>query len=248
MDPAGQEKDALEARMIQALYQFWRGQLERIRTKLEPKAPKGRKASAMENALSDAFWTAEERELLAVLMPFLVKGAETAVGIHAAGIESLGLAIDWTSPHTAAARWARRHSGKLVTQVTDTTRKRIGGLIEEWIETPDANLGDLYRRLQDDFGFSEARATRIAVTETTNSFSGGEIEAARAIEKEGLFEYDKFWMTNRDAIVCFLCEPLHNTSVRGVNAKFETGAGEVDGPALHVNCRCWLSMRPVIED
>jgi len=249
-DPAGAQKDALERRMIGALVQFWREQAGRIRRAIEPVVPSDRKAAGLTDIwkmLDRAFWTAEERELLAVLLPAMLEGAAGGVDAHAAEIEALGLGVDWTLPHTEAAAWARKYSAELIKGITGTTKDKIRQLVGGWIETPGSTLGDLYSTFQSDYGFSERRARLIAITETTRAYAGGEIAAAAAIEDEGLFTYAKRWQTNNDELVCQICEPLNQKTTDGARGMFDSSVGQVDGPPAHPGCRCWVSFVPVIE-
>ena len=214
--------------------------------RIEPKVPKDRKAVEDIPALLDtAFWDDEMRSLLAVLMPFLIRGAEAGVALQAATVQSLGVAVDWTIPYTEAADWARKYGGKLVRGVTRTTRDRVGVNVSNWIESGES-LPSLVRQLQGDHGFSRARAKLIAITETTASYSRGELTAAGELEKEGYFDYEKEWQTAMDDIVCPICKPLQGERVSGVNTNFDTTAGSIKGPPAHPGCRCWVNTIPVI--
>jgi len=214
--------------------------------RIEPKVPKDRKAVEDIPALLDtAFWDDEMRSLLAVLMPFLIRGAEAGVALQAATVQSLGVAVDWTIPYTEAADWARKYGGKLVRGVTRTTRDRVGVNVSNWIESGES-LPSLVRQLQSDHGFSRARAKLIAITETTASYSRGEMTAAGELEKEGYFDYEKEWQTAMDDIVCPICKPLQGERVSGVNTNFDTTAGSIKGPPAHPGCRCWVNTIPVI--
>ena len=154
------------------------------------------------------------------------------------------MAWGWT-----AARWARKYGGKLVRGVTRTTRDRVGVAVGEWLETPGSTLGDLARQLATDHAFSPRRAKLIAITETTAAYSRGEMEAARAVEAEGLFEYEKTWLTNRDDIVCSICQPMDGVTVKGSRGVFTLPNGaKVKGPPAHPGCRCWLGMEPVVPE
>ena len=231
-----------------AMMQYWNGQRQRIIERIEPKVPKDRKSLAeLPDLLNATFWDKEIRSLLAVLMPFLQQGAEGGVGVHAAALEPLGFAIDWTMPYTEAADWARKYGGKLVRGVTRTTRDRVGVNVANWIESGES-LPALTRQLMSDHGFSRARAKLIAITETTASYSRGEMTAARTLEKQGFFDYEKEWQTAMDDIVCPICKPLQSERVGGVNTNFETLAGSVKGPPAHPGCRCWVNTIPVIPE
>ena len=245
MDPASAEKDALEWEIEAALLDYWQGQQNRIMERIEPKVPKDRKAlSELPDVLNAVWWDAEIRSLLQVLLPFIERGAEAGVALHAGLLEPLGVAVDWTLPYTEAADWARKYGGKLVRGVTRTTRDRVGVNVANWIESGDS-LPALTRKLMDDHAFSRGRARLIAQTETTAAYSRGELTAAREIEQMG-FDYEKEWQTAYDDLVCPICRPLQGEKVQGVMSNFDTDAGSIKGPPAHPGCRCWVNTMPVM--
>ena len=244
-DPAGMEKDALEAEMMSALVGYWQDQKIRIQRALEPRIPEDRKGGIQ---LPLPFWAGEERSLLSILLPFLQRGAEGGVAIQQGIVESMGIGIDWTLPFTEAADWARKYGGKLVRGVTRTTRDRIGVQVGNWIEQPDKTLDDLWRAIMDDHAFSRARARLIAITETTAAYARGEMEAAGQLEKEGYFEYMKQWQTASDDRVCPICAPLQGTDVLGTRGVFDSRIGPLKGPPAHPGCRCWVNMIPRVPN
>ena len=231
---------------MSALVQYWQGQEGRIIDKIRPKVPKSRKAiEDIPSVLDDTFWDAELRSLLQVLMPFIVRGAEAGVALHAATIESLGIAVDWTVPYTEAADWARKHAGKMITKMNSTTRQRVGGVVADWIESGES-LPSLEKLLMNDYGFSRTRANLVAITETTASYSGGELAAMKSLEDEGYFEYKKEWQTAADDIVCDICRPLHGTQVGGTMGAWELANMSAFGPPAHPGCRCWMNTIPAV--
>ena len=243
-DPAGAEKDALEAEMMSALVGYWQDQKIRIQRALEPRIPEDRKGGIQ---LPLPFWAGEERSLLSILLPFLQRGAEAGVAIQQGIVESMGIGIDWTLPFTEAADWARKYGGKLVRGVTRTTRDKVGVDVANWLEIPGSTLEDLTRTLMDpsNYTFSRQRAKLIAITETTAAYARGEMTAARELEKAGYFEYEKVWQTNNDDIVCDICRPLHNFTIQGVRGLFPNGT---QGPPAHPGCRCWVNTVPRVPN
>ena len=226
--------------------EYWQGQITRIMERIGPKVPKSRKTlSELPDVLNATWWDDEIRSLLQVLMPLIMRGAEAGVALHAAAIEPLGIAIDWTVPYTEAADWARKYGGKLIRGVTRTTRDRVGVEVANWIESGEA-LPELERRLREHYTFNRARARLIAQTETTASFARGEMVAAGEIEKRGYFEYEKEWQTAADDLVCPICRPLQGERVSGVNANFDTMAGSIKAPPAHPGCRCWVNTIPAV--
>ena len=127
--------------------------------------------------------------------------------------------------------------------MTRTTRDRIGVTVGNWLDTPGANLGQLWSQIASDHAFSQSRAKLIAITETTAAYARGEMTAARELEKAGYFEYEKQWQTNNDDIVCPICRPLQDETVDGVRGLFSIG---VQGPPAHPGCRCWVNTVPKV--
>ena len=249
VDPAGAEKDRLESEIVSALMQFWQGQQERIIGKIRPKVPKDRKAMEdIPSVLDDTFWDGELRSLLSVLMPFIIRGAEAGVALHATMVESMGLAVDWTLLYTEASDWARKHAGSMITKMNQTTRDRVGGVVAEWIESGDS-LPALEKTLMNDYGFNRKRAQLVAITETTASYSGGELAAMKVLEDEGYFEYEKQWQTAMDDIVCDICRPLQydgTNAVSGTMGAWDLPNQSAFGPPAHPGCRCWMNSVPVV--
>ena len=157
----------------------------------------------------------------------------------------MGLAVDWTLPYTEAADWARRHAGSMITKMNQTTRDRVGGAVADWIDSGES-LPALEKTLMDDYGFSRARAKLVAITETTTSYSGGELAAMKELEDQGLFEYEKEWQTAADDIVCDICRPLHGTQVNTVMGAWELPNQSAFGPPAHPGCRCWMNTVPKV--
>ena len=200
--------------------------------------------------LDDTFWSDETKALLQVLLPFIVKGAEMALTLQTVAVEQIGITVDWTQAYTEAADWARKHGGKMVTEMGATTRKRVGGIVADWIESGES-LPELEKRLLsvEEFAFSRKRARLIAQTETTTAFSGGELAAAREMERAG-FSIEKQWETVQDDVVCDICRPLQydgTNAVQGAMGYFQTVTGNaLLGPAAHPGCRCWMNEVPVM--
>jgi hypothetical protein len=244
-DPTGMLKDRLEIEIQAAILRYWDEQLARIRVRLGQVESRKAKIKIGQLVLFDT--DEEEAELQALLQDVLARGAGQAVAAEVAALEAAGIAIDWTQAHTAASVWAREYCAKLVKGVTDTTRQQLAADVGAWVETPGANMGQLYDRLATSYGFSPKRAQAIAVTETTRAFSRGTMATARAVEADGLFVLAKFWHTSRDDRVCGACSPLHMKSVEGADAYFETLAGPSKGPPLHTRCRCFTTYVPKVR-
>lgn len=248
-DPVGAEKDAAEAEWQRALLQFFREQIGRIEEKIKPGIPRDRRAASVVERLGADFWGDEETLLLAIAAELqrqgVLGGLEVTTGIFEA---ELGIALDWTLANAEAVEWARAHAGELVKGITGTTRNGVGRILSSWLETPGSTMGDLFGELESAYAFSPARARAIGVTEVTASYAEGQLAGGRQMETEGLFILRKTWHTNRDALVCPLCRELDGQTADGIDGDEWTGVGfSVPAPPLHVNCRCWITMTPILK-
>jgi hypothetical protein len=190
------------------------------------------------NKVPPPFWTESEQALAAELIPFseivYLQAAERVVDSV-----PLPIGFDWTLVNQDAADWSIREVGKLVTKITDTTRKRIGHAVSNYF-TEVQTIGDLELALstmKDRFGniLGPVRAEMISVTEITRAAAQGELEGARQLKNEGI-DMRKVWQTNKDDLVCTICEPLQGTE----ESTWRSVAP--DGPPAHVRCRCFLSL------
>ena len=230
-DPSGAAKDVAEYEWEIALLQYWREQRERIKKKLAPGIPKSRKAiSDLPKRLDADFWRNEDEELLAVLLPLFAAAAIGGVGILAATVEAeFGIVVDWTLSNAEAVKWARKHAAEMVKGINRSTKETLRQVISAWLDTPGANMGDLFRQIglieeiPGKFVFSAARAKTISVTEVTNSYQAGHeagYEAAgfpsvafgptahpngRCWTNADILPNNEFvivWRTNMDSLVC----------------------------------------------
>ena len=142
--------------------------------------------------------------------------------------------VDWDLVNEGAASWARDHGGKLVKDISTTTRRGVGNAVSNFY-TEAQTMGELTGNMttfRDNLGtvFSPQRAEMIAITEVTRSAVQGEREMAKELAKEGIIMVE-VWQTRNDDLVCKICEPR--------NGK-EQGDGwtENDGPPGHPRCRC----------
>ena len=85
--------------------------------------------------------------------------------------------------------------------------------------------------------FSVDRVESISATETTRAISAGEASGARVIEQQDDSILSPQWVTEADARVCPICQPLH------LKHRPEWVDRFPDGPPAHPRCRCWLVWR-----
>ncbi len=188
-----------------------------------------------------SYWTESQQALAAELIPF-----SEDVYLEAAQrvLDDVPVGVDWSLVNQNAADWAVRDVGRLVREITETTRKRIGGAVSSYF-TEAETIGDLEKqlsRMHDRFGgiFGPKRAEGIAVTEITRAAAEGERATVRELKKEGI-EMMEVWQTNNDELVCPTCGPRHGK-------KENTNWTRDQGPPAHPRCRCWVNheLLPVV--
>jgi hypothetical protein len=231
-DSLGDVKDQLEIEFEQELLRFWRRQLERIDIALGAKAPskfqdpiqslseKTTKAidwtdlpKWIQNALNARFWSEEDKELIAVLLGYLERGANAAVNDHFLRLQdaAIGVGVDWSLVNTEVAEWASAHAGELCratyfnsdknryeftsdkSTINANTRRAIGVRVSTWFETPGATLGNLMEEIGQLRAFGpqapevpgkQTRAQLVATTEITRSVAHGNKIAADQLTEQ----------------------------------------------------------------
>lgn len=135
--------------------------------------------------------------------------------------------------HKAAVAWAKQHAAELVTDVSETTRRRIRSAVaglaagEDWNEATErilAAVGD------------EDRAELIARHETMTAASEGQRRGWAQAAEDGLLDeaMRRTWITTPDERLCPICETLDGT-VAEMDGEYPGG---YLGPPAHVQCRC----------
>jgi SPP1 gp7 family putative phage head morphogenesis protein len=220
-DPYANVKMQAEQHLATAVEKYFDGLRDRIAAWAEK-----RRSAKM---LPAEFWANENKHLAAVLGPQMQR--MYYAGEHMAS-EKLSVAFDVSMANKAAADWAAQNVDALLKSFHTTTQAGVAPVIEEWITTDGATMGDLLQALLDTGLMGPDRASRVAVTETTRSFAQGEIAQYQELGIEQMR-----WQTNNDEVVCSTCEPL-NGQVRKIGDTFD---GDIFDPPAHVNCRCWLT-------
>lgn len=180
------------------------------------------------------FWLDEADILYAILLPLITKLA-VKIGKEAA----VGVGVHWGLVNDAVVQWASNFAAEEVTLITNTTRRMVQDKVTDWIAS-----GEPLRELEKDLlpTFGKVRAKRIAVTEVTNAYAGGNLETWKASEVVD----SKKWMT-AGTDVCDICLGLDGQVVP-LNAMFysDYDGSSYDRPPAHVNCRCWV--QPVVKE
>jgi len=180
------------------------------------------------------FWMDEADILYAILLPLITKLA-VDMGKQAA----VGIGIQWGLVNDAVVEWAKEHTLIEVSKIGVATQKMIQNKVSEWIASGEP-LSTLERDPQFLEVFGKVRAKRIAVTEVTNAYAGGNLETYR---NSGVVDYKRWNTAGTD--VCEICQSLDQMEVP-LDAMFISGFGAYDRPPAHVNCRCWI--QPVVKE
>ena len=177
------------------------------------------KAVLAGSAFIAGYWAKETSLMAATLAPAFEQI------IHAGALLALGDIQDTAALFENERFFAQTHAAEKIKLINDTTREQVNELIQQSI-TEGWDIDTLTESLTEWFG--DARARRIAVTETTNAYGGGAQMAVDGLRGQG---DDVFlvWLTANDDRVCEICGPLHLKP---------QGDGWTDAQAAHVGCRC----------
>lgn len=180
----------------------------------------------------------------AAIRPTIVRNMQAMAsdGVSASGeafTAAMNFELDWTLANTAAAQWARTHSGELIKGITDTDRQRIAGEVATWVEAQET-YNDLVKRVSGVIA-DPRRADLIASTEGTNAYASGNIATWRQVEDDLGVGVVQVWNTSNDDLVCPICGPL-NQQTAALGKPFTSTTGvTILQPAAHPKCRCWLT-------
>lgn len=232
-EPRRKEKEDLQIAIERAIMRHFSKQKTALLDRL-------RYAKALPD-IDDLFddWDGEiEHEIIRLLM----RGARGGVRSVA---DLVSFYVDFTSPNTQAAEWARRYAGALVKEIDKASLDAVRSATAVFIETPGFTLQDLADMLP----FSETRSFTIAVTETTRAYSQGQqIARDDLMAKWPDVKIIGTWFTNSDDIVCELCGQMDGREVEGDDTFYDPEDDYQDGfPPLHPNCRCWVDWRTKIN-
>lgn len=179
------------------------------------------------------FWMDEADILYAILLPLITKLA-VDMGKQAA----IGIGVHWGLVNDAVVQWASNFAAEEVTLITTTTRRMVQDKVADWIASGEP-LRELEKELLPTFG--KVRAKRIAVTEVTNAYAGGNLETWKASE---VVDYKRWYTAGTD--VCDVCQSLEGQEVP-LSAMFIADDGSMYyRPPAHVNCKCY--MQPVVKE
>ena len=225
-DPAGAGGRLIE---LEASRDEERGKLERglardVRGFLDEQEERVvERAAAVGADIGDdaVFWEAETTQFRQSFLRRLLKVITSLVDFAIDDLMAqVGGGADWAAVNAEAAEWARRYSGKMITDVTETTRRSVREAVASWIES-GGELEDLTEALEPMFG--ERRANLIATTEVTRAYDEANNLARQKIGLPGAMkrapahpscrcntreellpngEWVVIWLTANDDLVC----------------------------------------------
>lgn len=213
-----------------------RGELEREYARAMSKILKRLSGSLLEamgdppkiENLTDAFWDAQTREAMSVLIPF---GEQIFLDAAKRIMVNSPVGVEWDVIHEQATEWARNYSFKLVTDIRTKEMRFLRNAVSRYY-SDGQTIGQLEKKLGQ--RYDPIRAEMIAVTEVTRAAAQGEMETLRELQALG-FQMIPIWKTNNDEIVrrCPICWPRNNQPM---------GQGWSEPPPGHPRCRCWIDL------
>jgi len=136
-------------------------------------------------------------------------------------------------PAQAAVDFARKRGAQLVTEMDDTTKKRLARVISDGIKNKRGVPG-LGRDIRKTFtDMTKFRSELIAQTETANALSEASLRRGKELGVSG-----KEWITAGDDRVSLECQDNEGAGIIPFNQAFPTGKM---APPEHPGCRCALA-------
>lgn len=148
---------------------------------------------------------------------------------------SMGMDYTFDKTNPAALKWAQKHAGELVTNVTKHTRELIREAVAANLEG-EIDDRELPKFIESLIGDSK-RAQLIAHNEVMTAANEGQRQLWNQAVKKGLIPKTakKTWIITPDEKVCPDCEAMDGVTV-GLNDEYPNDMG--DGPPAHPRCRC----------
>ena len=236
-EPGRTQKEKFEDQVFNVFMQQFRKQRKHVKDLLTRTFP-GRKAiddaSYILGQLGEGFFVSDA--MVARLVKLLTAAFKHGIILFG---ESQTFQLDYVLTNARASKWASEYTFDLIKGINGTTRKALRTILKSFVDTPGMTIGDVVTLLP----FDESRALMIATTEITRVYS--EADELAAIELKAQFPDVRIiitWWTNFDDRVCILCGPLHGMEIEfGEGFTTEETEEGVNGPPLHVGCRCWRS-------
>jgi SPP1 gp7 family putative phage head morphogenesis protein len=149
-----------------------------------------------------------------------------------------GIGVDPADGGVVVQDWLADYMPRFVDEIDRTSDKIITRAIEAFRTTPGMTVQDVAAMIEPAVG--KARASNIAITETTRAASQATVEYRKYLSQRGVM-MERVWNTDADDRVCPICGPLNGKTDAVWGAEFP------DGPPAHPRCRCDTGLRVVRE-
>jgi len=155
-------------------------------------------------------------------------------GKHALSELEIGIAFDIMNPKVI--EWLQAHAAEAVKEIGVTTKHLLKQTLIEGLENGEsiAKLTERIRQAYLPLDMEGYRAKRIAMTETKNAFSQGNLQGYRQSELKG----KKGILLGPNP--CDFCISLYNMGLIDLDDTW----GGYESPAFHPNCHCDIYFRP----
>jgi hypothetical protein len=190
------------------------------------------------------FWAAEELILYEYMFPIIRKivrrGADDGIKVISRLIDTpvTRLGVDFELVNFNADKWAQDNTFKVVKQISSTNMDAFLKEFPVWQQSGKP-LRFLVEALESSYGLW--RAEMVAVTETTRSYTNGNIIGWR----DTGFVGGKKWNSVHDGSVSEICKSLDGKTVP-LEGYFVDHEGNLHfAPPGHVGCRSYVS--PVLN-
>jgi len=236
-EPGWREKEKAEERMAAIFQPIFDRQARLIRARLQkldktrPKEPKSMTVKILPiDIFEDLDLTdAEDNAIRNELFNSVYNGVSLFQ-------DETGYILDIGLINKEAHSWALNYSGKLIKEISETTRQIVREAVSDFVATPGMTIADAMGRMP----FDPQRSQTIAVTEITRSYAQGN-QIAGEVMKDQFPDVAvvKVFFTNNDDLVCEFCGPMNGQEV-ALDDQFEDDDGNAyDNPPIHPACRCW---------
>jgi SPP1 gp7 family putative phage head morphogenesis protein len=150
--------------------------------------------------------------------------------------------LNFSLLHGNLLTYARKQTGKMITDVNKTTQSLVSDIIQGGIDA-NKSTKEIARVISEATGFSSSRANLIARTETTKVFSGAPTESLSILAQTGRRSFTKTWSGVLDDK-----ERDEHLEMEGetvdIDAEFSNGLQYPSEP----NCRCSLLYAETTEE
>ena len=173
-----------------------------------------------------------------ILEPVLRAELQTTMQNRVDRLGTQFVPVDPAESGAVVQDWLAEYMPEFNREIDVTTQRILRNVISEFRTTPGMTVQDVARALRPAVG--KARASSIAITETTRAASQATVEYQKYMGQRGIL-MERVWNTDADDLVCPICAPLN-----GKNEDFWITDYPL-GPPAHVRCRCDTGLRVIRE-